>query len=81
MPESGMDWQPIETAPKDGTEVILFYPGMKVQFRIGGWLVSETIHNGKTISKHEQWTSDSFFSSKESAYCPTHWMPLPESPK
>lgn len=69
-------WHPIETAPKDGTWVILIeeeivgfddksrvYPSRHsiAHFEDGGWLEMGT----------EPW------GVKE----PTHWMPLPEPPK
>lgn len=72
-----MDWQPIETAPKDGTSVLLF-PGDSVDITIG-WFSKEF------SSSPGVWKSI----EKESNYDilvpiiikPTHWMPLPEPPK
>jgi hypothetical protein len=72
------EWQPIETAPKDGTRLLLWcvhhnaqYADDPVEFSrwagavIGSW----TNHNGGgwTWSGH--------------AGTPIHWMPLPEPPK
>ena len=63
-------WQPIETAPKDGTGVIVFYyakAGMAFAF----WA------DGKWLE-----VSPALPSMMENEYCtPTHWMPLPESPE
>lgn len=60
-----MDWQPIETAPKDGTP-ILGWPGTMngypyvVQYSHGLWREAD----GELYHLYE----------------PTHWMPLPEPP-
>lgn len=75
-----MEWQPIETAPKDGTEILVFRPLAHltndpqisilkgVKSNKGCW--DETIPDGMS--------NDNF----TSGYCkPTHWMPLPAAPK
>ncbi|KKM22878.1 hypothetical protein LCGC14_1620870 [marine sediment metagenome] len=62
------EWQPIETAPKDGTWVFLFVPGhgparARWSHNPGmadGWRSHGT---GRTITQG------------------THWMPLPEPPR
>ena len=60
------DWQPIETAPRDGTSVLLIrakaMDGGRLGHRIGigSW-------------KQGQWKGDC-------TRAPTHWMPLPEPP-
>lgn len=69
------DWQPIETAPKDGTRILAFMVD-RAEIRKGfppaeldgiDVIYWSTIHNGG-------WVSHRFGS-------PTHWMPLPEPPK
>lgn len=64
--EAAAKWQPIETAPKDGTDVQVFIPGAVVNSRVqtayyfgGMWRVWADIH----------------------AVVPTHWRPLPAPPK
>lgn len=69
------EWQPIETAPKDGKSVILFDPsrgGFVADQRFifahwsgwGGGIWENTNSGGKLMNGN-----------------PTHWMPLPEPPK
>jgi len=73
------EWQPIETAPKDGTRVLLiccktsaecrrFMHHMEVDF----W------HDKKTAPK-SGFVGWGLFNN--SYWPPTHWMPLPEPPK
>ncbi len=60
-----MKWQPIDSAPKDGTEIL-------------GWSPSRYGH-GATVVRYEEWLlGDSHWRDCQMypAY-PTHWMPLP----
>lgn len=65
------DWQPIETAPKDGTSVLFYL--RHGGFCFGGWQEWED-STGKSMSawqdNGEGFTLD-----------PTHWMPLPAPPE
>ena len=59
------EWQPIETAPKDGNSVIIYDPR--------GTTVCEAIYD-----KHQSsWVDpvETYY-----RYHPTHWMPLPAPP-
>jgi hypothetical protein len=64
------EWQPIETAPRDGTEIDLWASGRRwadCHWHLGEWL---------------RWQSDSVDEEpthKRIAF-PTHWMPLPPAP-
>jgi hypothetical protein len=71
-----MNWQPIETAPKDGTRVLIYgyWDGelsdldeepevWKARFSLGTWWVD----------------SDQYYVAR--VVNPTHWMPLPKPPK
>lgn len=75
-----MEWQPIETAPKDGTDVIVMYMHINTQIvhnafwndyedadkdEIGWWSYE---HSEVSRIKLDDWMS------------PTHWMPLPAPP-
>ena len=77
------DWQPIETAPKDGTKILVGRDGH--QTTTGVWVEDK----GRTLVPdlnepywekfdHSWW--DVVFSEDE-WFSPTHWMPLPEPPK
>ena len=72
-----MMWQPIETAPKDGTIVFLFSNGETVR---GSFRVDD----GFTGHDFPEWLDDSFddWTTGYSArpLTPTHWMPLPNPP-
>ena len=63
--EEMSEWQPIETAPRDGSEILLFARGpYKDDYRgVGQW-----------SEQRNDWLW-SF------AIRPTHWMPLPEPPR
>ena len=61
-------WQPIETAPRDGTEVVLLFDDevallgkIRPRVRAASWLVDWTIPYRRDNP-------------------PTHWMPLPAAP-
>ena len=72
-----MDWQPIETAPKDGTEVLLFgeFDNMAVAEWDHGdeaWVFAVTDVEIPGAPKGTMFCS--YFRD------PTHWMPLPVPP-
>ncbi len=66
-----MNWQPIETAPKDGTHLLLVAPERDF-VRSGRW--SKTRH---------KWLLDFApnMASTAAHAMVTHWMPLPDPPK
>jgi hypothetical protein len=75
-----MDWQPIETAPKDGTrfDVWLRHPGGDRRV-INAWF---------SVVEKEFVSPDGYYLYSMKPYgsdhwlqYPTHWMPLPEPPK
>jgi hypothetical protein len=79
-------WQPIETAPKDGSEIMLYGPcrwlstsaQSKPKVCVGSW-ASENGHDDDGIVDDK-----AFMTSTENPYqdiCnATHWMPLPAPP-
>lgn len=80
------DWQPIETAPKDGTAVLVMrniWPGTKSGF-------AEAC-NGHNTYVSEFWADEGDEGGEWMCYMdmirepicpiePTHWMPLPAPP-
>jgi hypothetical protein len=77
-----MEWQPIETAPKDGREVIL-----AVETRAGithGVLVGHYMPGGHCIEDHPPIADGWYFWNGcmfDKAAIPTHWMDMPHHPK
>lgn len=82
-------WQPIETAPRDGTALLLYDEGIGTRRRfaaqgtdcaVGSW--------GSTLDSGPGWLSDlgepvEPYGSPEIDYTflyPSHWMPLPAPP-
>ena len=80
------DWQPIETAPLDGTALILFCPGVNSWNRrdgmpdivIGLWYGSSWQSDIGDVDQGYESTG-AYFVHEDLR--PTHWQPLPELPK
>jgi hypothetical protein len=68
------EWQPIETAPKDGTRILLGY--YYFQDEGGGSQLVAFWHQ-----THRMWCSTYQLFVDDSPFAPTHWMPLPPPPK
>ena len=63
-----MDWHPMETAPKDGTYIVLREPRSMPGASIGRWLAFDEVIFGETGFWEANWDN----------VHPTGWMPLPE---
>jgi hypothetical protein len=66
------EWQPIKTAPKDGTPILI-------------WHQSEGTHMVQweevTNDERQKGWCDGWYDIGTFCYLATHWMPLPEPPK
>lgn len=70
-------WRPIETAPKDGTRILILEEG--VYHRIVFWA---TFYSPFYRGEIEGWWTGSFPGSDVTLpRDATHWMPLPEPPE
>jgi hypothetical protein len=67
-------WQPIETAPKDGTPVLIYEPGTPPQM---GLQMVVAHYDGHWGPEH-RWRGT--YGDGDASWNPTHWMPLPPRP-
>ena len=69
-------WYPISTAPKDGTEILLWFPKFKCVIN-GFW---DTFEENQKL--YETWyVPHDFIIPNDPDEYPTHWMPLPAPPE
>ena len=68
-------WQPIETAPKDESPVLLWG---RYWSDGQGWMRTAAL--GRWNAQLERWDA-CWFHSYPFGVRPTHWQPLPEPPK
>jgi len=66
-----MEWQTIDTAPKDGTRVLTSYKGVDVKVNYFNSHVG--IARGYRLGREAWWFSDQ---DKQ----PTHWLQFPKPP-
>jgi len=71
-------WQPIETVPKDGTEVICWDPHMMC-CELGHWAHKMWADNSS--EHHVPGMVESARIYQNNYFFPTHWMPLPDAPE
>ena len=84
---AGADWRPIETAPKDGTKILIWRDGWDyapVAWRdaidcdegsFGAWVFADHLCLG-VGDGCLGWNEDI-----EDGHMPTHWQPLPAAPR
>ena len=77
-----MEWQPIETAPKDGTWILVYGDGTDDEAEQRKVAVAQYTNylNGSTYDKfwwQFAWYDGGYYGRFDG---PTHWMPLPEAP-
>lgn len=68
-----MKWQPIETAPRDGTPALFFQKGNPTA------IVGRARADEMRVDHKPRHTKMFWRELPEARY--THWMPLPEPPK
>lgn len=76
-------WQPIETAPKDGTLVLIVNDEGAMD--VAGFADAyqehqEFVRTAKDGDVFRTVRLDCGYWDTEKAYCPTYWMPLPAPP-
>lgn len=71
------EWQPIETAPKDGTKILLT-PGEVETVTIGSFERPHLV--GETGWRSIERDSDAWGCTYRMDIKPTHWMPIPDPP-
>lgn len=70
----GRGWQPIATAPKDGTTILLYGEGAVT---VGGWMSAA---DQGAEPDEEYLIAAGWWSLDLRDNAPTHWMPLPDPP-
>lgn len=75
VPSEGVEWQPMETAPRDGTWFLAWIPEHEDDYgdRTGGWLEQWAFHEhlGKFARARHTYSDPLIYT------LPSHWMPLP----
>ncbi len=71
-----IDWQPIETAPKDGTVVLVWPPTFTGVISCAQWSEDQCANRPRPFWSRLDNTSDADSRRKP----PTHWAPLPAGP-
>lgn len=91
------DWRPIETAPKDGTAVLIYEPSGHYGWLRSKHMPTEVLAPGECSYLHDDprlqhyddlryaigyWRPWGGWGNRNCAEVyPTHWAPLPEPPK
>jgi hypothetical protein len=72
---AAMEWRPIETAPRDGTEVVgsAWWIMDDGAYRLG-WMAEGYLCG-------DRWAFASFDLNEDEYSKPTHWKPLPAAPE
>lgn len=80
---AAFEWQPIDTAPKDGTDIIVGFDAATVWVAHIAWWRREEDHPDFVLEDVGWWSYVRGSVSQEKLDGhrePTHWIPLPEVP-
>jgi len=73
-------WQPIETAPRDGTKILVSHPDMGVE--ITEWYeITQTNYVEFEGGLYRKERAIFYAGWNNNGHHATHWQPLPEPPK
>lgn len=72
-----MEWQPIETAPRDGTEILIYLGSPWAAVEKAQWY--EPWRNWQ--KENIDWSENPKEQFGIGSAIPTHWMPLPAPPE
>lgn len=73
-----MTWMPIETAPKDGTHIMVWEPTFKsIEFSWWGNDYNVKDYLGWLCGDGDDWSTGFY----HTPITPTHWMPMPNPPE
>lgn len=72
-----MQWQPIETAPKDGGSILVYCPNMRIYGKNGNVVITYWQRHAAHDPRYAYGWVGLYDDKNE----PTHWMPLPQPPK
>lgn len=76
------DWQPIETAPKDGSVVLGWHPLWKFPQAVCWQRPSPLFDDGSHFGEFDAWVfADWLLHDHAGSIDLTHWMPLPTPPE
>ena len=79
-----MNWQPIDTAPRDGTRILVAVPDapLYLRGRVRGWYIAVVSWHEACGDPNGPFPSDSTPAGFYERYklVPSHWVPLPEPP-
>jgi hypothetical protein len=82
-----MIWQPIETAPRDQGQILLYVPSLPGYPGIPpNWKFNAHVIVGRRSGSADHWQTDIERLDEDEDWCvcevhPTHWMPLPWPPQ
>ena len=78
------EWQPIETAPKDGSRVLICGSGGEIDIAsyTEQWSVRDYfVRHAKDDDVYKTVKEECGYWETDVAFNPTHWMPLPRPPE